>query len=273
MTNKEILNQLYKFVEAFGSVQKRLFEIKTRNADEEWITICKITKEDIEQLEKDLEEYEKLKEGLEMTQEEKKEEILKAIELSPTEKMFSNIMWKISMLQSPFIKLEDKYRFTIEEDIFIEKALMKYLYNSDGYVKCDVSKFFEEEQQPADDKKECKYLKTKSGIYERDKCCVVFDYGNTKTELVKINNEQSNGLTTVDFQNIIKQSDDLIDLCDKFILIGKDDEPNEIMDDVEIEHYVKDGYVPESEIYGAIWTDTELKYVCKLNDKGELELI
>lgn len=81
-----------------------------------------------------------------MTQEEMKEKVLKEIELSPTEKMFSNIMWKIAMSQSPFVELEDKYRFTLEEDMLVEKALMKYLFNSDGgEVKCDLSKFFEKQ--------------------------------------------------------------------------------------------------------------------------------
>jgi len=80
-----------------------------------------------------------------MNQEEMKEEILKEAELPPTEKMFSSIMWKIAMSQSPFVKLEDKYRFTLEEDMLVEKALMKYLYNSDGSVEVDISKFFEEE--------------------------------------------------------------------------------------------------------------------------------
>lgn len=270
MTSKEILKELYKFVEALGSVQKKVFELKTRDLDDKWVTICKITKGDIEQLEKDLDEYEQLKEGLKMTKEEKKEEILKAIELSPTEKMFSNIMWKISMLQSPFIKLEDKYRFTIEEDIFIEKALMKYLYNSDsdGEAKADLSHYFEEEP-----KKELKYVKTKNGVYERDKCCVVLNYGDSITECVEIRKGDLTSSSST-FESIIKQSDDLIDLCDEFVIVNEGDEPNEIMDDVEIEHYIQDGYViDESKIYGAIWTDKELKYVCQLNDKGELELL
>lgn len=80
-----------------------------------------------------------------MKSDEMKEEILKAIELSPAEKMFSSIMWKIAMSQSPFVELKDKYRFTLEEDMLVEKALMKYLFNSDGYVEGDISKFFEEE--------------------------------------------------------------------------------------------------------------------------------
>ena len=61
MTSKEIIKELYKFVEVFGSIQKREFQVKARGIEEKWVTICKITKKDIEQLERDLDEYELLK--------------------------------------------------------------------------------------------------------------------------------------------------------------------------------------------------------------------
>ena len=64
---KEIINQLYKLVKVFGSVH-------IKDSDDKWITVCKITKNDIEQLEKDLDEYEQLKGGIEMTSNKTSEE-------------------------------------------------------------------------------------------------------------------------------------------------------------------------------------------------------
>jgi len=70
-------------------------------------------------------------------------------------------------------------------------------------------------------------------------------------------------------REVIKQADTIEELCDKFI----DEELHYIIKNKEI---IKD--IPNNpelknhKIYGAIWTDTGLIYVAKMNSKGELEL-
>ena len=74
----------------------------------------------------------------------------------------------------------------------------------------------------------------------------------------------------------IKESNNLEELCDEFVIIGifenqigcccdTFDEAKELKDYVEL---------PQGQIiYGAIWTEWGLKYVAKMNDEGELELL
>lgn len=70
---------------------------------------------------------------------------------------------------------------------------------------------------------------------------------------------------------IIKQADTIEELCDEFV--GVDSLGHYIIHNDE---YIKGAsIVPLEEIsyYGAIWTEWGLKYVAKMNEKGELELL
>lgn len=72
--------------------------------------------------------------------------------------------------------------------------------------------------------------------------------------------------------DIIKQSDNIPELCDEFIL-KKIDQPKPFVYTIyftDLQKYAKDR---DWTIYGAIWTDKGLIYVAKMNDEGELELI
>lgn len=75
---------------------------------------------------------------------------------------------------------------------------------------------------------------------------------------------------------ILKQTNTIEELCDEFVVIGifinqigcccdTLEEAKELKDYVELPQ--------EQIIYGAIWTEWGLKYVAKMNDKGELELL
>jgi hypothetical protein len=67
--------------------------------------------------------------------------------------------------------------------------------------------------------------------------------------------------------DIIAQSDSIEKLCDEFVYVSKED-GNHMFHMNGIPHFTK-----LDDIYGAIWTKWGLKYVAKMNEKGELELL
>lgn len=76
-------------------------------------------------------------------------------------------------------------------------------------------------------------------------------------------------------KEIIKQSENLEELCDEFVVVWL---PTNHKDIFCIDDYSKK--VIEScignnktNVYGAIWTDRGLIYVAKMNESGDLELI
>ena len=89
---------------------------------------------------------------------------------------------------------------------------------------------------------------------------------------------------TIDFETsyylpksqIVNQADSIEELCDEFVLVSpyrfkKPKTATELEKDLE---EMKDFYNGEDDIiYGAIWTEWGLKYVAKMNDKGELVLL
>ena len=70
---------------------------------------------------------------------------------------------------------------------------------------------------------------------------------------------------------VIKQSENIEDLCDRFVVMDK--ETKEVMSIVTFLEYAKLWSYCKYNIYGAVWCEWGLKYVAKLDDKGELELI
>ena len=68
--------------------------------------------------------------------------------------------------------------------------------------------------------------------------------------------------------DIVKNSNNLEDLCNEFIAYKKD------CGHINIAKFqFKTYHKLDFEIYGAIWTDRGLIYIAKMNDKGELELL
>ena len=72
-------------------------------------------------------------------------------------------------------------------------------------------------------------------------------------------------------KQVIKQSENLEELCDRFVVIDK--ETKEVVNIVSFLEYAKLWAYCKYNIYGAIWTDKGLIFVAKMNDKGKLELI
>ena len=74
-----------------------------------------------------------------------------------------------------------------------------------------------------------------------------------------------------------KQSENLEELCDEFVIEYRDGSKiisiHDNTDDFLREHKgeIESGCIKN--VYGGIWTDKGLIYVAKMNDKGELELI
>ena len=83
-------------------------------------------------------------------------------------------------------------------------------------------------------------------------------------------------------EEIIKQADTIEELCDEFvyeILTGEYEEPmyrdiHNARIDIKTQLKIyEDNMMSVCAIYGAIWTEWGLKYVAKMNEKGELELL
>ena len=133
---------------------------------------------------------------------------------------------------------------------------------------------------------EMKYIRTKHGRILK----IVKDEDFDDEEKVKIPNDctmvyASNmfGCSIISNKNIIKQADTIEELCDCLVLwkniipikhsIAKADIDEQA---IKVGSYTwdsnkyKEAY---SNTYGAIWTDTGLIYVAKMNSEGVLELL
>jgi hypothetical protein len=115
-----------------------------------------------------------------------------------------------------------------------------------------------------------KYIRTEYGhIYEyveiRIHTCQYHKFGLYRHNL---NSE---------YEQIIAQADTIEALCDRFVFIDKKyrQEKNRyqvytrLFEKKNLPKYIQNG----TEIYGAIWCEWGLKYVAKLDDKGEWHLL
>ena len=76
----------------------------------------------------------------------------------------------------------------------------------------------------------------------------------------------------------IRESENIEDLCDEFVVFDKEQPNGKLLYYKGFENLKKEFIDFEKDkekvvVYGAIWTDFGLKYVAKMNDKVELELI
>ena len=72
-------------------------------------------------------------------------------------------------------------------------------------------------------------------------------------------------------EQVIKQANTIEELCERFVVIDK--ETKEVISIVSFLEYAKLWSYCKYNIYGAIWCEWGLKYVAKMNDKGDLLLI
>ncbi len=114
-----------------------------------------------------------------------------------------------------------------------------------------------------------KYIRTKDGIYE-----VESEFLDNEGKWIGYN-IVGDDMTIILRIQVIKQSDNLAELCDEFVI---DWLPTNHKDIFGIDEYSKkiiESCIGNSKtnVYGAIWTDKGLIYVAKMNDDGELVLI
>ena len=125
-----------------------------------------------------------------------------------------------------------------------------------------------------------KYIRTKDGrIFQNYDNLQIID--NTLCNM-------QNGKVWLMLGEILKQANTIEELCDVFVYKNKIVEPPIINKEKPKYSYILveiDDNTPfytrrltylndlEETLYGAIWTEWGLKYVAKMNDKGELELL
>jgi len=108
------------------------------------------------------------------------------------------------------------------------------------------------------------YVRTKDGVYDTSK--------GLYTPSIKM---YAIGIKTIYEDDILKQAETIEELCDEFVALIQPDNYEEygsLLSDYDDMVRLFKKY-PKNIFYGAIWTKWGLKYVAKMNDKGELELI
>ena len=102
-----------------------------------------------------------------------------------------------------------------------------------------------------------KYIRTKDKVYEE------LDY-------------ISNARVKIEKEYCLKSANAIEDLCDELVVVQKDF--HDLLDANShclqtMKRYCEINKIEVLGIYGAIWTEWGLKYVAKMNEKGELELL
>ena len=113
-----------------------------------------------------------------------------------------------------------------------------------------------------------KYIRTKN--YD---ICKVINEGN---HTLSYENSHVCGCLWKDtYKDQIQYADTIEELCDEFVWIRKNNVLGILpsLDNHKYDIKTAKKHLDKFEIYGAIWTEWGLKYVAKMNDKGELELL
>ena len=105
------------------------------------------------------------------------------------------------------------------------------------------------------------YIRTKDGIYKVES----ETYGKQGYFIDRYEED------VILKKQVIKQSENIEELCDRFVVMDK--ETKEVMNIVSFLAYAKLWAYCKYNIYGAVWCEWGLKYVAKMNDKGDLALI
>ena len=109
------------------------------------------------------------------------------------------------------------------------------------------------------------YIRTKDGVYE------LVDTYYMCVDGVETYMYDNNGRgVEIRSSQILKQSENLEELCDEFVGVDKTCENGHQL--LRAIPY-KCANFWNGGVYGCIWTDKGLIYVAKMNEKGELELI
>ena len=144
---------------------------------------------------------------------------------------------------------------------------MRYIRTKDGIV--DLEKFINEEKDTPyykdfEFEEISKDGKLKWTAIGTEKCSIKNQIGRRCYFSATLNSE------------IIKQADTIEGLCDEFVIVHKDGThvfQKSTADDKVSKEYVEYLLRNNQTFYGAIWTEHGLKYIAKMNEKGELELL
>ena len=114
-----------------------------------------------------------------------------------------------------------------------------------------------------------KYIRTKDTIFK-----VVDETDLVYRVKAKGNPHHIYSKSKISIYNVV-EGNTIEELCDEFVFLS---EKNTYIDMThrfcDIPFMIRDyDDIKNPNIYGAIWTDTGLKYVAKMNEKGELELL
>lgn len=113
-----------------------------------------------------------------------------------------------------------------------------------------------------------KYIRTKDEIFRIEK--------NIYNKVFAVNSKREWQEFEYIEKDIIKEADTIEELCDEFVYVNKSTNSKTVYAGFvafQISTMTKIAKEIESDLYGAIWTESGLIYVAKMNDKGELELI
>ena len=91
-----------------------------------------------------------------------------------------------------------------------------------------------------------------------------------------VKDSESSFEKAIDEETLLKNykvADNIIDLCDKFVVEKIDEEHKK--ENLVFSYWLtaRINAVKGEDLYGAIWTDKGLIYVAKMNEKGALELL
>lgn len=119
------------------------------------------------------------------------------------------------------------------------------------------------------------YIRTKDKIYEvtNNKYGVIEENGVFKIHCENMGHHWYSEL------EVIKQSENLEELCDEFVYVSKQNEDYEKIEmpiiaiTRNLTSLIKIANFTNSVVLGAIWTSKGLIYVAKMNSDGKLELI
>ena len=116
-----------------------------------------------------------------------------------------------------------------------------------------------------------KYIRTKNGEV------FIKHFDKSRNRYYWESQEHTTKLTHMSYKEFLKyfggldkKSDNLKELCDKYVYIRPNGfhESYDNLSDDDLD-YIREGWI----IYGAVWTDKGLIYIAKVNNKGELELL
>lgn len=114
-----------------------------------------------------------------------------------------------------------------------------------------------------------KYIRTKDNVWQYDR----------NRNVVRPSEDGKSIVYWLHFveKEIVKQADTIEELCDEIVFYDLEEEVMQILSPSfskwSILNDLKDGRIKDNNVYGAIWTEWGLKYVAKMNEEGNLELL